>query len=89
MGGFRGHLGRRQKENFNKMLVSEGHAVKYLGGKNNLQFKAYLSQEVPLEKLHRFLEENYLTVLYTQEYLEWFFSGEGSLCTKEDDEGNL
>ena len=57
--------------------------------KNNLQFKTYLSQEVPLEKLHRFLGENYLTVLYTKEYLEWFFSGEGSLCTKEDNEGNF
>ena len=57
--------------------------------KNNFKFKAYLSQEVPLEKLYGFLEENYLTVSYTREYLEWFFSGEGSLCAKEDDEGNF
>ena len=57
--------------------------------KNNSKFNAYLSREVPLEKLYGFLEENYLTILYSREYLEWFFSGEGSLCTKEDNEGNF
>jgi hypothetical protein len=57
--------------------------------KNNFQFKTYLSEQVPLEKLYCFLEENYLSVLYAKEYLEWFFSGEGSLCVEEDDEGNF
>jgi hypothetical protein len=48
-----------------------------------------LGEEVPLDKLHGFLKENYLTIQYSREYLEWFFSEESSLCTKEDDEGNL
>ena len=60
-----------------------------MAAKNNFKFETYLSQQVPLEKLHSFLEENYLTVSYTKEYLEWFFSGEGSLCAKEDDQGNF
>ena len=57
--------------------------------KNNFKFGAYLSQEVPLDKLCSFLKENYLTIQYTREYLEWFFSGEGSLCVKEDAGGNF
>jgi hypothetical protein len=57
--------------------------------KNNFKFKAYCGEEVPLDKLCGFLKENYLTILYTREYLEWFFSGESSLCVKEDDKGNF
>lgn len=57
--------------------------------KNNLKFKSYLSHQVPVKKLYGFLGENYLSTLYAQDYLEWFFSGEGSLCTEEDEEGNF
>jgi hypothetical protein len=60
-----------------------------LAVKDNLKFKTYSSQQVPLEKLLRFLESNYLTISYTKEYLEWFFSRESSLCAKEDDQGNF
>lgn len=42
-----------------------------------------------MDKLHNFLKENYLTIQYSREYLEWFFSGESSLCSREDDDGNL
>ena len=57
--------------------------------KNNFKFKSYLEGEIPLDKLHGFLKENYLTTQYSREYLEWFFSGEGSLCAKEDNDGNF
>jgi hypothetical protein len=57
--------------------------------KNKFKFKSYSGEEVPLDKLHNFLKENYLTTQYSREYLEWFFSGESSLCAREDDGGNL